>query len=271
MRAKVLVATDCLSEGVNLQDDFQAVVHYDLAWNPTRHEQREGRVDRFGQPRESSGLCCCTARTPASTASSSTSCCASTRRSARTSASACRCRPSRPVLAALLEGVLHARPGTDQLTLDLGLDTAGPELDEQWRTSAEAEKASAPATPRPDPARRGPGRGRRCPGSLGSPDNVAGFVRTVLTETRRQLTPTPDGFTADLSPPPVGLRDALGRPTQPMPFAPTCPPHAVPPCSCGLTRASPHWPATSSTPRWTLPCPHQPGQPGAAASSPPAP
>jgi SNF2 family DNA or RNA helicase len=45
----VLVATDCLSEGVNLQDAFQAVVHYDLAWNPTRHEQREGRVDRFGQ------------------------------------------------------------------------------------------------------------------------------------------------------------------------------------------------------------------------------
>ena len=48
--ARVLVATDCLSEGVNLQDYFDAVVHYDLSWNPTRHEQREGRVDRFGQP-----------------------------------------------------------------------------------------------------------------------------------------------------------------------------------------------------------------------------
>ena len=48
-RRPVLVATDCLSEGVNLQERFQAVVHYDLAWNPTRHEQREGRVDRFGQ------------------------------------------------------------------------------------------------------------------------------------------------------------------------------------------------------------------------------
>jgi len=45
----ILVATDCLSEGVNLQQSFTAVVHYDLAWNPTRHEQREGRVDRFGQ------------------------------------------------------------------------------------------------------------------------------------------------------------------------------------------------------------------------------
>ena len=45
----VLVCTDCLSEGVNLQQHFNAVLHYDLAWNPTRHEQREGRVDRFGQ------------------------------------------------------------------------------------------------------------------------------------------------------------------------------------------------------------------------------
>ena len=46
---RLLIATDCLSEGINLQDGFTAVVHYDLAWNPTRHEQREGRVDRFGQ------------------------------------------------------------------------------------------------------------------------------------------------------------------------------------------------------------------------------
>jgi hypothetical protein len=45
----ILVASDCLSEGVNLQDHFDAVVHYDLPWNPTRLEQREGRVDRFNQ------------------------------------------------------------------------------------------------------------------------------------------------------------------------------------------------------------------------------
>lgn len=46
---RVLVCTDCLSEGINLQDRFTAVVHYDLSWSPTRHEQREGRVDRYGQ------------------------------------------------------------------------------------------------------------------------------------------------------------------------------------------------------------------------------
>jgi len=47
--ARILVCTDCLSEGINLQEKFDAVVHYDLSWNPTRHEQRDGRVDRYGQ------------------------------------------------------------------------------------------------------------------------------------------------------------------------------------------------------------------------------
>ncbi|MGI4744250.1 MAG: helicase-related protein [Janthinobacterium lividum] len=47
---RVLVATDCLSEGINLQHLFSAVLHYDLPWNPNRLEQREGRVDRYGQP-----------------------------------------------------------------------------------------------------------------------------------------------------------------------------------------------------------------------------
>ncbi len=52
LERRVLVATDCLSEGINLQESFDAVVHYDLSWNPTRHEQREGRVDRYGQRSE---------------------------------------------------------------------------------------------------------------------------------------------------------------------------------------------------------------------------
>ena len=51
-KLRVLIATDCLSEGINLQDQFTAVLHYDLPWNPNRLEQREGRVDRFGQQAE---------------------------------------------------------------------------------------------------------------------------------------------------------------------------------------------------------------------------
>ena len=46
---RILVATDCLSEGVNLQKIFNTVIHYDLPWNPNRLEQREGRIDRYGQ------------------------------------------------------------------------------------------------------------------------------------------------------------------------------------------------------------------------------
>lgn len=48
-KPRIMVATDCLSEGINLQELFTAVLHYDLPWNPNRIEQRDGRVDRFGQ------------------------------------------------------------------------------------------------------------------------------------------------------------------------------------------------------------------------------
>lgn len=45
----ILIATDCLSEGQNLQDaDLQ--VNYDIHWNPVRLIQRFGRIDRIGSP-----------------------------------------------------------------------------------------------------------------------------------------------------------------------------------------------------------------------------
>jgi superfamily II DNA/RNA helicase len=48
-RIELLVATDLLSEGVNLQD-ASVVIHLDLPWNPARLEQRVGRVSRIGSP-----------------------------------------------------------------------------------------------------------------------------------------------------------------------------------------------------------------------------
>ncbi|SFK86044.1 SNF2 family N-terminal domain-containing protein [Geodermatophilus ruber] len=45
----VLVATDCISEGLNLQRACAELVHYELPWNPNRLEQRNGRIDRFQQ------------------------------------------------------------------------------------------------------------------------------------------------------------------------------------------------------------------------------
>ena len=49
-RRAVLIATDCIAEGVNLQYYCSQVIHYELPWNPNRLEQRNGRVDRYGQP-----------------------------------------------------------------------------------------------------------------------------------------------------------------------------------------------------------------------------
>ncbi len=43
----ILIATDCISEGQNLQD-CDEVVNYDIHWNPVRIIQRFGRIDRIG-------------------------------------------------------------------------------------------------------------------------------------------------------------------------------------------------------------------------------
>jgi ERCC4-related helicase len=45
----ILIATDCISEGQNLQD-ADMVINYDIHWNPTRLIQRMGRIDRLGSP-----------------------------------------------------------------------------------------------------------------------------------------------------------------------------------------------------------------------------
>ncbi|GIV08377.1 MAG: hypothetical protein KatS3mg019_0468 [Fimbriimonadales bacterium] len=46
---QILIATDALSEGQNLQD-ARIVINYDLHWNPVRMVQRIGRIDRIGSP-----------------------------------------------------------------------------------------------------------------------------------------------------------------------------------------------------------------------------
>ena len=45
----LLISTDVLSEGQNLQDS-DTVINYDLHWNPVRMVQRAGRIDRIGSP-----------------------------------------------------------------------------------------------------------------------------------------------------------------------------------------------------------------------------
>lgn len=50
--ARILLATDAASEGIDLQNHCSRLVHYEIPWNPNRMEQRNGRVDRHGQKAE---------------------------------------------------------------------------------------------------------------------------------------------------------------------------------------------------------------------------
>ena len=49
---RILIATDAASEGLNLQETARYLLHFDCPWNPSRLEQRNGRLDRHGQARD---------------------------------------------------------------------------------------------------------------------------------------------------------------------------------------------------------------------------
>ena len=217
----VLIATDCLSEGVNLQEGFQAVIHYDLAWNPTRHEQREGRVDRFGQKAE-----VVRAVTIFGT---------DTRidgivldiliRKHREIAKATGVSVPVPdssdtVVEALLEGLLLRGQDPDQLVFDLGLEQQRNDLHEQWQSAAEQEKASrtkyAQRSIHPDEVAQEVREIRR---ALGTHTDIERFTDETLRALGASVTPTPKGFTAVTATLPAGIRDALplGR-SEPLPF-----------------------------------------------------
>lgn len=216
---RILVATDCLSEGVNLQEDFQAVVHYDLAWNPTRHEQREGRVDRFGQPRD-----IVRAQTIYGRDNGVDGIVLDVllrkhekiRRDLGISVPVP--AQSDQVLSALLEGALLRGKGHEQLEFDLGLEPTVTSFDAEWESSAEREKASrtrfAQGSIHPDEVMGALNDARR---SLGEPGDVREFVRDALFGLNALVTNEPSGgFSVDLSMAPVAVRDALrsasGRP-----------------------------------------------------------
>jgi hypothetical protein len=47
-RPYALIASEVMQEGLDLHRECSRIVHYDLAWNPARLEQRVGRIDRLG-------------------------------------------------------------------------------------------------------------------------------------------------------------------------------------------------------------------------------
>jgi len=211
-RRPVLVATDCLSEGVNLQEHFQAVIHYDLAWNPTRHEQREGRVDRFGQ------------RSPKVRALTIYGVdnqidpvvlrvLLRKHEEIRRALGVAVPVPDRSddVLQAIMHSVLLSADDPQQLTLDLFAEQTGGALHRDWESSAEREKQSrtryAQRAIQPEVVAREVAATRA---SLGSPADIAHFMWETLDALGGGPQRTSDeSFTANMGSLPVGLRDAF--------------------------------------------------------------
>jgi superfamily II DNA or RNA helicase len=219
---RVLVATDCLSEGVNLQDGFQAVVHYDLSWNPTRHEQREGRVDRFGQPFENvravtiygvdnriDGIVLDVLLRKHN----------EIRRV--TGVSVPVPDSSNAVMEAVLEGLLLRRGEDDQQLMLEGIGTEQrAALHAEWDSAAARERRSqtryAHAGIHPEDVDQ---EVKEVRASLGTRTEVASFVRTALTDLGANVIDSDAGFTSTTTTLPQSLRDALpaGR-REPLPF-----------------------------------------------------
>jgi superfamily II DNA or RNA helicase len=207
----VLVATDCLSEGVNLQDAFSAIVHYDLAWNPTRHEQREGRVDRFGQRRDMVRAVTIYGR--------------DNRidgivldvliRKYRAIREATGVSVPVPdgadnIVQALVEGLILADDRADQMTLDLGLDAQRAELHTLWDSAAARERTSqtkyAQEAIHPDEVEREVNAARA---ALGGHAEIETFTLDALRALGGSTTTTAYGWDVVTTSLPIGLRDAL--------------------------------------------------------------
>ncbi len=182
-RSRVLVATDCLSEGINLQEKFTAVVHYDLPWNPNRLEQREGRVDRYGQTASQVKAICLYGRdNPVDGVVLNVLVCKAReiRRALGTSVPV----PvdSQSVMEAVFKALLLARMRTEhgQLTLDFGPPPEVEVLHRIWEAYAERERASralfAHLGVRPEEVER---ELASADAVLGCPSDVEDFVLTA--------------------------------------------------------------------------------------------
>lgn len=208
---RVLVATDCLSEGVNLQEGFDAVVHYDLAWNPTRHEQREGRVDRFGQRRDVVRAATMYGHdNPVDGIVLDVLIRKHQRIRKDLGVSVPVPDSSDAVVQAVLEGVLLRRQQPEQLALEGIGDERRRALDREWDSAVERERLSptkyAQHGIKTDEVADALAAVRA---SLGTPREVERFVHESLAALGSTLVTTDVGYTATTATLPVGLRDAL--------------------------------------------------------------
>ena len=140
---RILVATDCLSEGINLQQLFDTVVHYDLSWNPTRHQQREGRVDRFGQPAELVRSIMMFSQDSAIDGAVLEVILRKAEEIRKATGVTVPLPEERgPVTDALMASMMLRHGVSPQLTLDLRLDDGAKVMEARWRDASENEKRS---------------------------------------------------------------------------------------------------------------------------------
>jgi superfamily II DNA or RNA helicase len=180
---RLLVATDCLSEGVNLQKLFDTVVHYDLSWNPTRHQQREGRVDRFGQPAEL--VRSVLLFSPDSAIDGAVLDVILRKAEAIRKATGVTVplpEERGAVTSALMNAVMLRKGGSRQLSLDLGLASAAVAMETRWRDAEEGERRSrarfAQNAIRPEEVAP---EWQRWRALLGGPDQVRRFVERAMS------------------------------------------------------------------------------------------
>ena len=210
---RILVATDCLSEGINLQQLFDAVIHYDLSWNPTRHQQREGRVDRFGQPAELVRSIMMFSPDSAIDGAVLEVILRKAEEIRKATGVTVPLPDERgPVTDALMASMMLRRGGTQQLSLDLRLDDGTKAVEARWRDVAENEKKSRArfAQNAMKPQEVAP-EWEKVQTLLGSPADVKLFIERAMSRFGVPLEPRKSLLLAHVHALGGGLKDRLGE------------------------------------------------------------
>lgn len=210
---RLLVATDCLSEGINLQQLFDTVVHYDLSWNPTRHQQREGRVDRFGQPADLvRSIMMFSPESAIDGAVLEVILRKAEEIRKATGVTVPLPEERGPVTDALMASMMLRRRGSPQLTLDLRFEDSVKAVEARWRDASENERKSRArfAQNAMKPQEVAP-EWEKVRALLGSPADARVFVERAMARFGIPLEPRKAMLLAHVDALDAGLRERLAE------------------------------------------------------------
>jgi superfamily II DNA or RNA helicase len=210
---RILVATDCLSEGINLQQLFDTVIHYDLSWNPTRHQQREGRVDRFGQPAELVRSIMMFSPDSAIDGAVLEVILRKAEEIRKATGVTVPLPEERgPVTDALMASMMLRRGGSRQLALDLRLDDGTKAMEARWRDVSDSEKKSRArfAQNAMKPQEVAP-EWEKVRTLLGSPEDAKVFIEGAMSRFGVPLEPRKSLLIAHVHALEAGLKERLAQ------------------------------------------------------------